>query len=159
MLGNYRCQRICRSCDNVSKREEKRAPCPSKDLIHAPIGLGRRPRRASIGEPPMQWSSVCLVRSNAAALGPKATSFADEFIDRFVRECPELSRALTWDREERRRSLLDTFAAVIRQAGHSQSLAARLIVISASNERRGVRRQHYNLGREILLEMLAEYNG
>jgi hemoglobin-like flavoprotein len=107
----------------------------------------------------MQWSSVCLARSNAAALGPKATSFADEFIDRFVRECPELSRALTWNREERRRALLDTFAAVLRQAGHSQSLAARLIVISASNERRGVRRQHYNLGREILLEMLAEYNG
>ncbi len=107
----------------------------------------------------MQWSSVCLVRSNAAALGPKATSFADEFLDRFVRECPELSRALTWNREERRRSLLETFAAVVKQAGHSQALATRLIVISAANERRGVRRQHYHLGREILLELLAEYNG
>jgi hemoglobin-like flavoprotein len=107
----------------------------------------------------MQWSSVCLVRNNAAALAPKATSFADDFLDRFVRECPELSRVVTWNREERRRCLLDTFAAVIKQAGNSQALSARLLVISANNERRGVRLQHYQLGREIVLSLLATYNG
>lgn len=107
----------------------------------------------------MQSSQICLVRSNAASLASKANIFADAVLDHFVREYPELSRTLTWDREERRRALLDTFAMVIRQASNSQALSTKLLVISVNNERRGVRLHHYERGREIVLSLLAEYNG
>jgi hemoglobin-like flavoprotein len=117
----------------------------------------------------MQWTSVCLVRSNAAALalggtpggsnGGRAGAFADDFLDHLVRRCPDLARVLTWNREMRRRELADTFAAILRYAANTQALAARLTVIAASNERRGVRRPHYEHGREVLLTLLREYNG
>lgn len=107
----------------------------------------------------MQWSTVCLVRTNAAALAGRAPSLADEFLDRLVRQCPELSRLLTWDREQRQRNLVNLFACVVRQAGHPQALAARLLGVSASNERMGVTRQHYELGYALLMNLLREYNG
>lgn len=106
----------------------------------------------------MQWSSICLVRGNATALGSRLGDFADDFLERLVRRCPELSRALTWNREMRRRELVDTFSAVLRLASNTNALAARLSVIAVANERRGVRRPHYEHGRDVLLALLMEYN-
>ncbi len=107
----------------------------------------------------MQWSSICLIRSNAAALGPRAHRFADDFLERFVQACPEFSPLMAWTPEERQRALLDTFTALMKQASNSQALSTKLLSITVANERRGIRAHHYYHGRDIMLALLAEYNG
>jgi hemoglobin-like flavoprotein len=107
----------------------------------------------------MHWSSINLVRNNAASLAPRAPQFADDFLEQLVRQCPELSRSLTWDREQRRRQIVEAFALVLRTAPTTHQLSIRLTAIGAANERRGVRAPHYQLGRDVLLTLLAQYNG
>lgn len=107
----------------------------------------------------MHRNSITLVRASAASLTTMVDRLADDLLDHLTRSWPELSRSITWDREQRRRDLVDTFTAVLKYAGHPQTLAARLTLIAAANDRRGVRRDHYEYGRETLLALLHRYSG
>lgn len=109
----------------------------------------------------MQRSSVCLVQSNAAALGAggRSGAFADEFLDQLLLRRPELGADPAWNREQRRREMMETFNTVLKHAANPQALAARLAALAVANEDRGIRRDHYEDGRRVLLELLREHNG
>jgi hemoglobin-like flavoprotein len=108
----------------------------------------------------MQRNSVSLVQRNTAALiaEGRASPLADEFLDQLLRRRPELAPCITADTGRARRHLVELFHTLVRQASNPQALAARLAELANANEERGIGRDHYEAGRDVLIALLRQHN-
>ncbi len=107
----------------------------------------------------MDGASVCLVRTNAAAVACKAFEIADVFIDRLTAECPDLGRKFRGDRARRRRALVQTFAWVAKNLGCLHSISGDLEATGKRLALSGFGRPHADAARRAILVALQEYSG
>jgi hemoglobin-like flavoprotein len=107
----------------------------------------------------MDCARICLVRTNAAAIGCQAFELADVFLQKLWRLSLDLRRIFSGEHARQRRELIHWFSFVSKNLADVDAIAHQLGETGRVLTERGVTRSHCLLAKDALLAGLKEING